>query len=124
MKTKLFLSILLSALFVMPISGAQEKKIQYKKHTKVEDSTKYDLNRFDIRAEEISNTLTIIFQGYLEEAEITVTDKDGNLVIQQGPVNIFDGMALQLCTPNAYPYYIVVDSPTLEVTGEITSAEE
>lgn len=120
MNAKFFLPILLSTLFAMPIS-AQYQKDRYREHTRFEKNTHYNLNRFDIRAEEINGNLTIAFQGYLEEAEIVITDKEGNVILQQNALDIIDGMTLQLPPSPAYPHYITINSPTLEVTGEITA---
>lgn len=76
----------------------------------------YDL---DIEVESINNTLCIIFTGTLPDADITVTDDLGNIVVNQSSVTITTGMTLYITPDNYYPYEIVITSPTLDIVGQI-----
>ena len=54
---------------------------------------------FNLTADEVNENLTITFQSALEEADITVTDKDGNVVVSE------------------------FTSPRLDIEAEITSED-
>ena len=73
----------------------------------------------DMSVASVNNTLSIMFTGYLPDADITVTDANGNIVIQQTLVTISTGTTLYVSPDDSYPYDIVITSPTLDVVGQI-----
>lgn len=126
MKAK-FLFILLSVLFIIPTDAATVKKgksrsrihsltIEHRKTTR-------SFLEFDMTVEDKENTLIVLFQSSLPDAEITITDKDGNVVAHEPLTFIYEGKVLHIYTPNAYPYAIEIISPTMDVTGEIVQEE-
>lgn len=46
---------------------------------------------FNLTADETDGNLIIAFQSSLEEADITVTDKDGSIVISEFKSSIYEG---------------------------------
>lgn len=68
--------------------------------------------------------LQIIFLFPLHEADIIVTDKNGNVVIEENQTNAQEGKVLYIHSPKAYPYTLVLTSPAVDITGEITLEEE
>lgn len=74
---------------------------------------------FDFIAEEIGNSLQIVFIGRLPDSEVIVTDRDGNIVWEEQKVSVYDGKTICIQNAEAYPYLLKVDSPVVEVTGEI-----
>lgn len=124
MKTKL-LFILLSALFIIPTNAMPHKKRNRRLHTIIKSIDKRMLTRspllFNLTADEIADNLTITFQSPLEEADITVTDKDGNVVASELKTSIYEGKTV--CTPNcdSYPYLVEITSPLLDIEAEITA---
>lgn len=109
MKTKL-LFILLSVLFIIPMSAMPHKKHRHKVNTKIINSHSKSIFRsplfFNLTADEIDDNLTITFQSALEEADITVTDKDGNVVVSEFKTSIYEGKTVKrLCSRIGYLYY-------------------
>ena len=68
--------------------------------------------------------LQILFQFPLHESDITVADKNGNIVINEQQTSIYEGKTLYIYTPEDYPYTIEITSPAVDITGEITLEEE
>lgn len=126
MKAK-FLFILLSVLFIMPMNAAPSKKRTRKAHFKVLSrrgscTTRTPLE-FNLSANESNGTLSLNFQSYLPDAEITVTDKDGNTVVYESQSLIYEGKIINIYTPKAYPYTLKITSPTIDIIGEIVLEE-
>lgn len=126
MKTKL-LFILLSVLFIIPMSAMPHKKHRHKVNTKIINSHSKSIFRsplfFNLTADEIDDNLTITFQSALEEADITVTDKDGNVVVSEFKTSIYEGKTVNIYAPESDIYTIEITSPIIDVTAEITLNE-
>lgn len=125
MKAK-FLLILLSALFIIPVNAETTKTKKRRssiRHTAVvKRSTRTPLD-FRMSVNDGDNTLIILFQSSLPDAEISVKDNDGNTVVYEPQTFINEGEMIYIYTPNAYPYIIEITSPVMDVTGEIVLEE-
>lgn len=126
MKAKLFM-ILLAVLFIIPMSeAATEKKkrdAQFHRHAHQERLiTRVPIN-YDIDVQDNESCLQIMFQFPLDDANITVTDKDGNTVVNESQVSTYEGKVFYIYTPNAYPYTVEITSPALDMMGEIVLEE-
>jgi len=128
MKAKL-LMILGTLLFTLPINGSITTHHQ-KKHVKIAKTineskavTRVPID-YTIEATGDENGLQIIFLFPLHDADITVTDKNGNVVIEENQTNSYEGKVLYIQSPKAYPYTLVLTSPAVDITGEITLEEE
>jgi hypothetical protein len=124
MKAK-YLFILLSVLFIIPMNAAPTKgkkaHFRYKdRHARTQTRAPFE---FDLSVREVNGILALNFQSSLQDAEITVTDKEGTTVIYEPQTFIYEGMILYIYTPNAYPYTVEITSPTLDITGEIALEE-
>ena len=123
MKTKV-LFILLSVLFIMPMNAMPYKRHQHKVKTRIIHSNIKVTTRsplfFDLTADEIDSNLIITFQSFLDEADITVIDKNGVTVAFESKASIHEG---NIPAPEADFYTIKLTSPTIDVTGEITLEE-
>lgn len=126
MKAK-HLFILLSVLLVMPVEAATFNQKKHRSHFKrLDKRSNTDMRSpldFNMSLNDGDNVLQIIFQGSLPDAEVTVTDKDGNTVVYEPQTFINEGEMIYIYTPNAYPYTIEITSPVMDVTGEITQKE-
>lgn len=125
MKVK-FLFILLSALLILPVSATTNSKRKHKSHLHsliIKRHTARSLIDFKIEVQDEDDTLILLFQSPLPNAEITITDKDGNIVVYEPQTTISKGKTLFIYTPNAYPYKLKITSPTMEITGEIVEEE-
>ena len=126
MKVKI-LFILLSVLLVIPAEAVTFNHKKHRSHLKrvnrrANTSTRSPLD-FNMSLNDGDNVLQIIFQGSMPDAEITVTDKNGNTVVYEPQTFINEGEMIYIYTPNAYPYTIEITSPVMDVTGEITQEE-
>ncbi len=126
MKAKL-LMLLLTTLFISPMSEAATKKrkiIYYKEAARAKHITTRAPIDYTIEVADDETSLQIVFLFPLHEADITVTDKNGNVVIEENQINLYEGKALYIYSPKAYPYTLVLTSPAIDITGEIISEEE
>lgn len=126
MKAKL-LFILLSVLFIVPINSATLETQRHRSNLrnldkKIKSTTRVPIE-FDVDIQDMYNNVQIVFLFPLPNAEITVTDKDGNIVVYEPQTTICKGKTLFIYTPNAYPYKLKITSPTMEITGEIVEEE-
>lgn len=125
MRAKYYCMLFLSLLLILPMSAettSKTKKLIIYKTLKEKMVTRTP-STFDVHVEEMNNTLQIVFTGTLPDAEIRLTDKNGDTVINESPTLIYDGMTLYVHTPTSYPYLLEVESPALELTGEIAVEE-
>lgn len=125
MRAKYYCMLFLSLLLILPMSAettSKTKKLIIFKTLNKQLVTRTP-STFDVHIEEVNNTLQIVFTGTLPDAEIRLTDKNGDTVINESPTLIYDGMTLYVHTPTGYPYLLEVESPALELTGEIVADE-
>lgn len=125
MRAKYYCMLFLSLLLILPMSAettSKTKKLIIYKTLKEKMVTRTP-STFDVHVEEVNNTLQIVFTGTLPDAEIRLTDKNGDTVINESPTLIYDGMTLYVHTPTGYPYLLEVESPALELRGEIVVDE-
>ncbi len=126
MKTK-SLFILLSVLFIIPVNAMPHKRHRHKIQAQIIHSHSKSIFRsplfLNLTADEADDNLTITFQSALEEADITVTDKNGNVVATEFKSSIYEGKTV--CVPNSdsYPYLVEITSPRLDIEAEITSED-
>ena len=102
MKAKLFM-ILLVVLFIVPISGAVNKPRKRPVLLRKHETRKNVLPRipidYTIDVSNNDNCLQILFQFPLHESDITVADKNGNIVINEQQTSIYEGKTLYIYTP-------------------------
>ena len=126
MKIK-FLFMLLSVLFMIPMNAATDKKGRRKSHIRHQAIQKELVCRtpleYNMTVRDEENTLIILFEYSLNNADINITDKDGNIVINESKFLINETKMLYINTPTAYPYFIKITSPTIDIIGEITQEE-
>jgi hypothetical protein len=128
MKAKL-LMILGTLLFILPMNGSitTHHKKRRSKICKIIDESKAVTRApidYTVEVADDETSLQIIFLFPLHEADITVTDKNGNVVIEENQTNLYEGKVLYVHNPKAYPYTLVLTSPAVDITGEITLEEE
>ncbi len=94
MKTKV-LFILLSVLFIIPVNAMPYKEHRHKVKVHIISFLEKAIFRSpsfcNLTADEADGNLIIAFQSSLEEADITVTDKDGSIVISEFKSSIYEG---------------------------------
>ena len=80
------------------------------------------LNYFDLSVSDRNNHLQIVFHSFLSNSDICITDANGNVVAFDRNVNVYDGMVITIpiFEETAYPYYVEISSPTLDIGAEIT----
>ena len=126
MKTRV-LFILLSVLFIIPVNAIPHKRHRHKVNAKI-ISSNYKVNTrspliFNLTADEVDDNLTITFQSVLEETDITVTDKNGNIIASELNSSIYEGKTVNIYAPESDIYTIEITSPIIDVTAEITLNE-
>lgn len=79
---------------------------------------------FNLQVGDQNTALFITFYGQLYNADITVTDANGQHVVEQTQQNIHDGQFLTIPQADNYPYHIEIDSPVMEISADIIQEEE
>ena len=114
MKTKV-LFILLSVLFIIPVNAMPYKRHRHKVKAQVislqEKATTRSPLFFDLTADEIDSNLIITFQSFLDEADITVIDKNGVTVAFESKASIHEGKTVNIPAPEADFYTIKIPHP-------------
>lgn len=109
------------------MSAMPHKKHRHKVNTKIINSHSKSIFRsplfFNLTADEVDENLTITFQSALEEADITVTDKDGNVVVSEFKTSIYEKKTVSVPNSDSYPYLVEITSPRLDIEAEITSED-
>lgn len=96
---------------------------RFHRTTCIERTVTRTLIEYNINVNDDGNSLQIIFLFSLRDADITITDKNGNVLVNKQQSTIYDGKTLYIYAPKAYPYTVEITSPTLDVTGEIVLEE-
>ena len=119
MKAKLLLMLFLVFLSLGAFASGRHKK----PHARCEVERIKNMRRspFDpsIQAEDINDCLYLKFQFSLNDADITILDKDGNEVIKEQQTIIYEGRTIYIPTADAYPYSIEIKSSSVEIQGGI-----
>ena len=123
MKTKWLITFVL-ALLIMPMCETVAKKKRFRLD-KLQWPTETRLPvSYDIDVNETGNCLQITFLFFLKDADLTLTDKNGNVIVSETQSTILQGKTIYIPTPDAYPYLLEIVAPTVEITGEIVSDDQ
>lgn len=100
-----------------------ERKARYKqKHRRESVMTRAPFDS-TIQVDEVNGILLLTFQYSLEEADITITDKNGNEVMHEQQTVIYEGRVASIPEADGYPYSVEITSPMVDIPGEIVLEE-
>ena len=121
--TVLFATVTLFAFSSEPTEYENRSDVQITKFKRKTPTR--SLIYFDFSVSDRNNHLQIVFHSFLSNSDIYITDANGNIVAFDTDVNIYDGMVITIPVfeETAYPYYVEVSSPTLDIEAEITQKE-
>lgn len=123
MKTKLLLTLFLVLLSFGAFASEHHKKrsrTRCKVQNRVATRVPFEPS---IQTEDINDCLYLTFQFSLYDADITILDKDGNEVVKVQQTLIYEGYPVAIPMADAYPYFIEIISPAVEIQGEVTLEE-
>ena len=123
MKAKLLLMLFLVFLSLGAFASERHRKRPHascKFHERIATRVPFDPS---IQAEDIDDCLHLTFQFSLDDADITIIDKDGNEVVKEQQTIIYEGRTISFLETDAYPYSIEITSPILNIFGEIVLEE-
>lgn len=120
MKAKLVFILLL--VFSFSLSGAaahHHSRAKYK--TKKAQGRVMTRSPFNptIQVNEVNDILLLTFQYSLDDADITIIDKNGNEVMHEQQTVIYEGRVVSIPEADGYPYSVEIKSSTVDVQGEI-----
>lgn len=120
MKAKLLLMLFLVSLGLGVYASEHPKK---KPHARceVKDKTARTRSVFEpsVQVEDINDCLYLTFLFSLDDANITILDKDGYEVVKEQQTIIYEGRTISIPMADAYPYSIEITSPTVLIYGDI-----
>ena len=123
MKAKLLLVLFLVSLGFGAFASERHGKRPHassKAHERISTRAPFDPS---IQVEDIDDCLYLTFQFSLDDADITIIDKDGNEVVKEQQTIIYEGRTISFLETDAYPYSIEITSPILNIFGEIVLEE-
>lgn len=77
-----------------------------------------------VQVEDVNNSLFLTFQCSLANADIVITDKNGNEVVNEQQTLIYEGKVIAISPSDGYPYAIEITSSTVDIIGEVVLMEE
>lgn len=120
MKARLLLMLFLVAIGEgVFASGHPRKKLSAHWRTNRMEAMRRSIFEPSIQVEDINDCLYLTFQFSLQDADITIIDKDGNEVIKEQQTIIYEGRIISIPMVDAYPYSVEITSPTVLVYGDI-----
>lgn len=124
MKAKLVFILLL--VFSFSLSGAaahHHSRAKYK--TKKAQGRVMTRSPFNptIQVNEVNGILLLTFQYSLDDADITIIDKNGNEVMHEQQTVIYEGQVVSIPEAGGYPYSVEITSPIVDIQGEIVLEE-
>lgn len=121
MKAKLVFMLLFVIPFSLSVAAVHyQAKAKYK--TKEARGRAMTRAPFDptIHVDEVNGILLLTFQYSLDNADITITDKNGNEVMHEQQTVIYEGRTVSIPEADGYPYSVEITSPSIDIQGEIT----
>lgn len=118
MKAKLVFILLLVIPFSLLAATNHRKKAKYKQR-KAESVVYRSPFNPTIQVDEVNGILLLTFQYSLDDADITIIDKNGNEVMHEQQTVIYEGRVVSIQEADGYPYSVEIKSPTVDVQGEI-----
>lgn len=125
MKTKLLLcTLLLSIPISLCFAETKHKHIYRERSYKITKRLERSIFLPIVEVNQTGNTLLLSFEFSLDDADITINDKDGAVIYQQHD-NIDDGMTISIEAIDevSCPLSIKIISPTTLIEGEIIEEE-
>ena len=120
MKARLLLMLFLIAIGEGVFASERpRKKIRAHWRTNRMEAMRRSIFEPSIQAEDINDCLYLTFQFSLQDADITIKDKNGNDVVKEQQTIIYEGRNISIPMADEYPYSIEIISPILEIQGEI-----
>lgn len=119
MKAKLLLVLFLVSLGLGAFASDRHKKrprASCKVHERIATRAPFDPI---VQVEDINDCLYLTFQFSLDEADITILDKDGNEVLKEQQTLLYEGRVITISQSDVYPYFIEIISPVVVIQGEI-----
>lgn len=120
MKAKLVFILLLVFSFSLSVFAIHHKR---NARFKQKDRREHTMSRSPfspiIQVDEVNGILLLTFQYSLDDADITITDKNGNEVMHEQQTVIYEGRVVSILEADGYPYSVEIISPTVVIRGEI-----
>lgn len=120
MKAKLVFILLLVFSFSLSVFAIHHKRnARFKQKDRREHTMSRSPFNPTIQVDEVNGILLLTFQYSLDDADITIIDKNGNEVMHEQQTVIYEGRVVSILEADGYPYSVEIISPTVDVQGEI-----
>lgn len=121
MNAKLLLMLLLLLPFSLSTSAVNRRaKGKYENMKVREHVMRRSPFNPTIQVNEVNNYLLLTFQYSLNDADIIISDRNGNEVVKEQQTIIHEGRTISIPETDGYPYSVEITSPTVDIQGEIT----
>lgn len=126
MKAKL-LTLLLALLFTAPVnifSSTDKSRKRSRKFIRLHQRTILRTPfEYGLSVGDTNDYLLLTFHFPAKDAEISITDKNGEIVFNEKETFIYQGQTISFMETDAYPYSVKIISSFLEIEGEIVLEE-
>lgn len=123
MKAKLVFILLLVFSFSLSVFATHHKRNAKYKLRKAESVMTRSPFNPTIQVNEVNGILLLTFQYSLDDADITIIDKNGNEVMHEQQTVIYEGQVVSIPEAGGYPYSVEITSPIVDIQGEIVLEE-
>lgn len=123
MKAKLVFILLLVFSFSLSVFATHHKRNAKYKLRKAESVMTRSPFNPTIQVNEVNGILLLTFQYSLDDADITIIDKNGNEVMHKHQTVIYEGRVVSIPEADGYPYSVEITSPIVDIQGEIVLEE-
>ena len=123
MNAKLVLMLLFVLLSSM--QGEVTRKREPKWHDKEveEKSGSRKPKDYSILLDNTNDCLSLTFLFPLNNADITITDGSGNVVVKESQSIIYESRTIAILSVENYPYFVEIISPVVSIRGEVVLEE-
>lgn len=120
MKAKLVFILLLVFSFSLSVFATHHKRnAKFKQKNRREHVMNRSPFNPTIQVNEVNGILLLTFQYSLDDADITIIDKNGNEVMHEQQTVIYEGRVVSIPEADGYPYSVEITSPIVDIQGEI-----
>lgn len=78
---------------------------------------------YSILLDNTDDCLSLTFLFPLDNADITITDGNGNVVVKESQSIIYENRTISILSVENYPYFVEIISPVVSIRGEVVLEE-
>ncbi len=123
MNAKLVLMLLFVLLSSLQDEVAKTRRAIWRKKEVKEQAVSRKPKDYSILLDNTDDCLSLTFLFPLDNADITITDGNGNVVVKESQSIIYENRTISILSVENYPYFVEIISPVVSIRGEVVLEE-